>query len=60
MNNFQFLIYKFLHILIAVGTFRPTLFHPMQFQPLPFQPLTISIYCIFIIPQFRPKLISSN
>ena len=41
----------------GVRTLRPMHFQPMQFQPLPFQPLTISTYCIFNRPQFRPKLI---
>ena len=41
----------------GVRTFHPMQFQPMQFQPLPFQPLTISTYCIFNRPQFRPKLI---
>ena len=44
----------------GVRTFRPIQFQPMQFQPLPFQPLTISTYCIFNRPQFRPKLILAN
>ena len=38
-------------------TFRPIHFQPMHFQPLPFQPLTISTYCIFNRPQFRPTLV---
>ena len=32
-------------------------FRPMQFQPMHFQPLTISTFCIFNRPPFRPKLI---
>ena len=44
----------------GVRTFRPIHFQPMQFQPLPFQPLTISTYCIFNCPQFRPKPILAN
>ena len=39
---------------------RPIHFQPMQIQPLQFQPLTISTYCIFNRPQFRPKLILAN
>ena len=35
-------------------TFRPIHFQPMHFQPLPFHPRTISTYCIFNRPQFRP------
>ena len=35
-------------------------FHPTQFQPLSFQPLTISTYCIFNLPQFRPNLVFAN
>ena len=36
-------------------TFHPMQFQPMQIKPLPFQPLTISTYCIFNRPQFRPN-----
>ena len=32
----------------------------MQFQLMHFQPLTISTYCIFNRPLFRPKLIFAN
>ena len=38
-------------------TFRPVQFQPMQIQPLSFEPWTISTYCIFNRPQFRPKVI---
>ena len=32
----------------------------MTFRPMQFQPLTISTYCIFNLPQFRPKLILAD
>ena len=39
-------------------------FRPIHFQhailTVAFQPLTISTYCIFNRPQFRPKLILAN
>ena len=39
----------------SVRTFHPMQFQPMQFQTFAFQPITISTYCIFNNPQFRPK-----
>ena len=43
------------HFWSAIGFHGVRTFHPMQFQPL-----TVSTYCIFNRPQFRPKLILAN
>ena len=63
-NIFETIVPKILFLFITMEfggrTFHPVQFQPMQFQPLPLQPLTISTYCIFNRPPFRPKLILAN